>query len=122
MSTSVTTTRTGLISDLGRTPLVVELQRHRLRVATRLSLCRDSVVCITATQSRPKPSTAVNWTAASSRGGEIHFWPAESSSSPPFQDDLVIEDLTRGAPFHSCLLYTSPSPRDRTRSRMPSSS
>ena len=23
--------------------------------------------------------------------------------------------------FHSCLLYTSPSPRDRTRSRMPSS-
>ena len=24
-------------------------------------------------------------------------------------------------PFNSCLLYTSPSPRDRTRSRMPSS-
>ena len=24
-------------------------------------------------------------------------------------------------PFYSCLLYTSPSPRDRTRSRMPSS-
>ena len=23
--------------------------------------------------------------------------------------------------FHNCLLYTSPSPRDRTRSRMPSS-
>ena len=59
-STSVTTTRTGLISDSGRTLPVVELQRHRLRVATRLSLCHDSVVCITATQSRPKPSTAVN--------------------------------------------------------------
>ena len=26
-----------------------------------------------------------------------------------------------GALFRSCLLYTSPSPRDRTRSRMPSS-
>ena len=26
-----------------------------------------------------------------------------------------------GAPTYSCLLYTSPSPRDRTRSRMPSS-
>ena len=25
------------------------------------------------------------------------------------------------APFYPCLLYTSPSPRDRTRSRMPSS-
>ena len=32
---------------------MVELLRHRIRVATRLSLCRDSVVCITATQSRP---------------------------------------------------------------------
>src|ERR1017187_8363754 len=53
MSTSVITTRTGLISDSGRTLLVVELQRHRRRVATRLSLCRDWVVCITATQSRP---------------------------------------------------------------------
>ena len=26
-----------------------------------------------------------------------------------------------GGYFHHCLLYTSPSPRDRTRSRMPSS-
>ena len=32
---------------------MVELQRHRIRVATRLSLCRDWVVCITATLSRP---------------------------------------------------------------------
>src|ERR1019366_5671075 len=53
MSTSVITTRTGLISDSGRTLPVVELQHHRIRVATRLSLCRDWVVCITATQSRP---------------------------------------------------------------------
>src|SRR5665811_2529190 len=29
--------------------------------------------------------------------------------------------LSIGAPFNACLLYTSPSPRDRTRSRMPSS-
>ena len=27
----------------------------------------------------------------------------------------------QGIPFRTCLLYTSPSPRDRTRSRMPSS-
>ena len=26
-----------------------------------------------------------------------------------------------GAPFYACLLYTSPSPRDRQKSRMPSS-
>ena len=30
-------------------------------------------------------------------------------------------DLNQLVPFKYCLLYTSPSPRDRTRSRMPSS-
>ena len=29
--------------------------------------------------------------------------------------------INRLEPFETCLLYTSPSPRDRTRSRMPSS-
>ena len=29
--------------------------------------------------------------------------------------------LTENKDFNGCLLYTSPSPRDRTRSRMPSS-
>ena len=33
----------------------------------------------------------------------------------------VTEDITIRPNFISCLLYTSPSPRDRTRSRMPSS-
>ena len=32
-----------------------------------------------------------------------------------------IEMVNPGVPFFTCLLYTSPSPRDRTRSRMPSS-
>ena len=41
-------------------------------------------------------------------------------------DDLNwLEDVhmgyEEGRPVRSCLLYTSPSPRDRTRSRMPSS-
>ena len=34
-------------------------------------------------------------------------------------DSEMQEELV--GPDHSCLLYTSPSPRDRTRSRMPSS-
>ena len=33
----------------------------------------------------------------------------------------VCEDLGIEYIFKACLLYTSPSPRDRTRSRMPSS-
>jgi [acyl-carrier-protein] S-malonyltransferase len=33
----------------------------------------------------------------------------------------LVKELVVSGAFHSCLLYTSPSPRDRTRSRMPSS-
>ena len=37
-------------------------------------------------------------------------------------EDDQIDDLVDDAiQFYNCLLYTSPSPRDRTRSRMPSS-
>src|SRR5664280_1700323 len=53
MSTSVITTRTEPISDSGRTLLMVEFRRQRLRIVTTLFLCRDSVGCITATQLRP---------------------------------------------------------------------
>ena len=37
------------------------------------------------------------------------------------RDDVASEPNQREANQRSCLLYTSPSPRDRTRSRMPSS-
>ena len=35
--------------------------------------------------------------------------------------DRALEKHRQGEPLIGCLLYTSPSPRDRTRSRMPSS-
>ena len=35
--------------------------------------------------------------------------------------ELVDACILQSTPFYTCLLYTSPSPRDRTRSRMPSS-
>ena len=35
--------------------------------------------------------------------------------------EFTSEEIALFAASHSCLLYTSPSPRDRTRSRMPSS-
>ena len=37
------------------------------------------------------------------------------------EDDFVFAEVNKLGKFVSCLLYTSPSPRDRTRSRMPSS-
>ena len=42
---------------------------------------------------------------------------SELSSSAP----LVLAGLDSKSMYNICLLYTSPSPRDRTRSRMPSS-
>ena len=41
----------------------------------------------------------------------------ESTPDKPSKIELWHSDMT----FSACLLYTSPSPRDRTRSRMPSS-
>ena len=43
---------------------------------------------------------------------------AETKTSTEFGEDTSLGDLSGIA---TCLLYTSPSPRDRTRSRMPSS-
>ena len=37
------------------------------------------------------------------------------------EDNNVLELRWNGDLYEGCLLYTSPSPRDRTRSRMPSS-
>ena len=38
-----------------------------------------------------------------------------------FDTELITEITLQPIRRHGCLLYTSPSPRDRTRSRMPSS-
>ena len=37
------------------------------------------------------------------------------------QNDITVDALVKQALSHACLLYTSPSPRDRQKSRMPSS-
>ena len=39
----------------------------------------------------------------------------------PAPHDLVLDGEVMSANFQDCLLYTSPSPRDRQKSRMPSS-
>ena len=48
----------------------------------------------------------------------VGYWVAKSQKRPLL---FLLRELTADALYYDCLLYTSPSPRDRTRSRMPSS-
>ena len=56
-------------------------------------------------------------------GGVIGCSMAYHLTKLGWKDVVLLErkQLTSGTTWHACLLYTSPSPRDRTRSRMPSS-
>ena len=47
-------------------------------------------------------------------------WANELSSAPAYLQDIM-KNSNSFSQFESCLLYTSPSPRDRQKSRMPSS-
>ena len=51
---------------------------------------------------------------------ELCAWMARSSGLNPNNAKQAFAELGDALVFY-CLLYTSPSPRDRTRSRMPSS-
>ena len=71
----------------------------------------------------PLPSTYFNHTTQhfnENYSGDVHYYvsmvgpPGRFIVTPPSDPDLH-------AVFESCLLYTSPSPRDATLSRMPSS-
>ena len=49
-------------------------------------------------------------------------WTDLSFMGSKYYETPNIDNLSKsGMTFYNCLLYTSPSPRDRTRSRMPSS-
>ena len=51
----------------------------------------------------------------------IENWFAENNHIWKAFEEQALLIYQRGHRHYSCLLYTSPSPRDRTRSRMPSS-
>ena len=50
-----------------------------------------------------------------------HCWANVYGKNMTVETFSEMLDLAKQAGIESCLLYTSPSPRDRTRSRMPSS-
>ena len=78
-----------------------------------------------ATANAPRCETQTPLTAAALDYLE-HFKPflhgQAAAEKAPVPDDLVARTKEiKGAAYYLCLLYTSPSPRDATLSRMPSS-
>ena len=71
----------------------------------------DAILCLGAVIRGATPH--FDYVAAESAKGIANI---SSSTNIPVIYGVIITDQT-----HPCLLYTSPSPRDRTRSRMPSS-
>ena len=59
--------------------------------------------------------------AASHLEEASHFWQVQPYDVVLLDLNLPLNGQARAAQGSGCLLYTSPSPRDRTRSRMPSS-
>ena len=65
------------------------------------------------------------WLPHDLRAEKVIFFPDACPGKSPLPTGTVVftkqEDWRKFAISDCCLLYTSPSPRDRTRSRMPSS-
>ena len=82
------------------------------------------------TSSKPKKTSRVRKTTKNSKKNNPVTMPALAKTPPSFKNKVVdkkaLKNLvswaykTHGTAI-TCLLYTSPSPRDRQKSRMPSS-
>ena len=66
-----------------------------------------------------KPS--INTTAPSNDFGDFSTLQGESSNKPSIISTALSNDFGAFSTLQGCLLYTSPSPRDKRQSRMPSS-
>ena len=98
--------------DLGREPNQVELAMFSLMWSEHCAYKHSKKLLRTLPTEGPAVvmGPGENAGAVSVGGGLVCAFKVESHNHPS-----AVE------PFQGCLLYTSPSPRDRTRSRMPSS-
>ena len=68
------------------------------------------------------PQAVYKWISGKSLPSLDNFLILSRLLHASIEDILVVDgDIVMSALFETCLLYTSPSPRDRQKSRMPSS-
>ena len=92
--------------------------RRAITMAEAIQAVKEAYVQLSAGQAIVPLRTPV---PVEGRGGVTLFMPAYLAKSDAMGAKIVSVfpgNLAQGLP---CLLYTSPSPRDRTRSRMPAS-
>ena len=100
-----------------------EILRYAQHVADRFQL-RDHILFNTVVASADYQDTENEWRIETGAGDEVFAKTCImatgclSSTNRPAFDGI---DVFEGEQYHTCLLYTSPSPRHRQKSRMPSS-
>ena len=75
------------------------------------------------TGQNPNTNSALTFTcttASASQRQQLQVW-GLNQAYPAFNSSVLVWNAGQANDLGRCLLYTSPSPRDRTRSRMPSS-
>ena len=99
------------IENTGMLP-TFETHRGRLHIQTHID----------ATFTRDLPGPILNWTVDQTYNGSDHNT-IKFDIGTPAEEKTQVRPWSRAnwTAFSSCLLYTSPSPRDRQKSRMPSS-
>ena len=123
------------ISQNGRMKLRVHVTRHegfKAPIILRLPFLPPGVGAVPTVKVKPD-QTMVDYPINANSKASVASWPICVTAVAPNDQGAKIStglcDLEIVTPFVSiqgnlvsaCLLYTSPSPRDRTRSRMPSS-
>ena len=112
---TVATTRNALMEN--RKAAVERLEKRLTELIQLISLSENEVKFSAEFQARLALQLD-----ASGQGESIK----QRNPQEPFRQHFSalrarLKEVPGAAPFRNCLLYTSPSPRDRTRSRMPSS-
>ena len=93
--------------------VVAETKEQALDAAELIEIDYDAMPAVVDTESALAPKAPQLYTQYP--GNRVFHWQAGN------HDETMQQFETACMPDDSCLLYTSPSPRDRTRSRMPSS-
>ena len=101
--------------------------RHRSVAVTAAVLLSASTVMVygaaasNAATATPKTGGIINFLTHQTRLDAMDPAQIYTGRDISFETAYIVRTLTSFKHVADCLLYTSPSPRDRTRSRMPSS-